>query len=192
LLLITTWAFLPLAGLFILWGTPASSQPILQVWGTADSLAMRNQVAQYMDYLDVNENVYVSVSVGFTAKMPEKLEGMTFCLDSTACNTYLIIRVWIDARLSKTRQKLVLAHEMIHVKQYAKGELIVNNNQQVLWKRQKFWYQEANEWQRALWELEAYKKDKWLTGQYKSQPEAPLVAVVKNLENSILTLNEIL
>ncbi len=173
-----TWIILTLAGLILLWGNPASPQPIISIWGNADSLIVRDQVAQYLNYLDVWENIHVSV--GFTTKMPDKLEGMTFCLDSTASTTYQIMRVWIDARLSKTEQKFVLAHEMIHVKQYAKGELREIDQEQVMWKGRKFQYHGAAERHRAPWESEAYKNDHWLARQYKPQPENPLVAAVKN------------
>ena len=171
-----TWILLPLAGLILLWGNPAFSQPIIHVWGTADSLTLKDQVALYLDYLDVEEKVFVSV--GFTADMPEALEGITFCMAPSAINPYLIIKVRIDTHLNKTRQKFVLAHEMIHVKQYAKGEISVLNNQQVVWKGRKYDYQGADG-KRVPWEMEAYKTDNLLAKRCKLSVEAPLVAVVK-------------
>jgi hypothetical protein len=96
-------------------------------------------------------------------------------------NTYQVIRVWIDPRLNKTQQRLVLAHEMVHVKQYAKGELIVNTDQQVIWKGRKYFYQPAAR-QHLPWENEAFQQDNRLTIQWKEylknslNSEAPLTA----------------
>jgi len=164
-----------LIGLF--WMHPAFSQPIVIVQGSEDALAVKKQIMQYLDELDVRENVHLSVS--FTTLVSEYVKGMTFCLNSLASNTYQVIRVRIDARLNKTQQRRVLAHEMIHVKQFAKGELIVINSQQVIWKGQKYWCVGGSR-KSAPWEDEAHQIDKILARLDKVQPEAPLAAAGKN------------
>ncbi len=159
-----------LISMSLLWIHPACSQPIIKVCGSEDSLAVKEQVAQYLAHLEVREKVYLSVI--FSKHMPEKLEGMTFCLASPETNSYQFIKVRIDARLSIKQQRLVLAHEMIHVKQYAKGELLVLSHQQVMWKGQKFRYKQT---QRLYtpWESEAYRTDNLFARRYKEQLEKP-------------------
>ncbi len=157
----------------ILWINFAFCQPGIIVFGSEDPLAVKKQIAQYLEYLDVRERIYLSVV--FSKRIPEKLEGMTFCLNTPAPNVAPMIKVLIDVSLSKAKQQLVLAHEMIHVKQYAKRELILLNKQQVIWKGRKHYYQQAN-LQKAPWEREAYKNDNLLARRVKVQPEAPLVA----------------
>ena len=162
-------------GLF--WMHLAFSQPIVIVKGTEDSLALKKQITQYLDYLDVRGNVHLTVS--FTTLMSDYMEGMTFCLNSPFPTTYQVIRVRIDARLSKILQSRVLAHEMIHVKQFAKGELMTINRQQVTWKGQKYWCLGSSQ-RSAPWEREAHQIGKILAGLDTVQPEAPLAAAGKN------------
>ncbi len=149
---------------------PAFSQPIIKVCGSEDSLAVKEQVAQYLEHLDVRENIRLSIR--FNAALIEKQEGMTFCLTSPEPNTYQIIKVWIDARLSKARQSIVLAHEMIHVKQYAKQELQVNSKREVIWKGRKYDNRYTDS-RRTPWENEAYRTDNRLTMRYKEQLKKP-------------------
>ena len=162
-------------GLF--WMHLAFSQPIVIVKGTEDALALKKQITQYLDYLDVRGNVHPTVS--FTTLMSDDWEGMTFCLNSPFPATYQVIRVRINARLSKTLQKRVLAHEMIHVKQIAKGELMAINRQQVMWKGQKYWCVGGSR-RSTPWEEEAHQIDKILARPDKVQPETPLATAGKN------------
>ncbi len=157
----------------MLWINIAFAQPIIRILESDDSLSVKNQIAQYLAQLGVHENIYLSVN--FSTHMPRKLAGMTFCLNAPAPNIHLAIRVWVDARLDKTQQKLVLAHEMIHVKQYAKGELIIVDEQQMLWKGRKYYYRLSHN-QQAPWENEAYRTDNLLAKQWKEHPEIQFTA----------------
>ena len=100
--------------------------------------------------------------------MPEKLEGITISLPSPEPDVYQLLKVLIDARLSASKQRLVLAHEMIHVKQYAKQELIILNDN-VIWKGQNYSYAYKYN-QRMPWEREAYWGDRTLAELVKSSP----------------------
>ena len=158
---------------------PAHSQPVIKIRGSEDSLTIKKQVALYLEQLDVREQVYLTVV--FTPQMPEKLEGITLCVSPSAPNDSQFIKVKINARLGKKQQEIMLAHEMVHVKQYAKGELIVNTDQQVIWKGRKYFYQPAAR-QHLPWENEAFQQDNRLTIQWKEylknslNSEAPLTA----------------
>ena len=162
---------LTLAGL--LWMPLAFAQPIVKVKGTSDSLTVKNLIRLYLDQLDVRENVHLCVS--FSVDIPEEQAGMTYCVNPPSPNTYQVIRVWIDPRLNKTQQRLVLAHEMVHVKQYAKGEIIVVSKEEVLWKGKKYRHQEIENRQKP-WECEAHFYDNQLAKRCKEQLETPLVA----------------
>lgn len=159
----------------VLWMNLAFAQPVIKVYGSEDALAVKEQAGQYLEYLDVREKVRLFIHL--SAHMPEKQEGMTFCLTSAEPNAYQIMKIWIDAQLSIKQQKLVLAHEMIHVKQYAKGELIVLSEQQVLWKGRKYICQQSKRLY-TPWESEAYRTDNLLAKRYKEQPEIHLAAKI--------------
>jgi hypothetical protein len=136
----------------------AASQPIVKVWGSNDSLTHVNQIKQWLEYLDVHENICLLVS--FVSTVPKKLEGTTFNQKTTVSNgsqLIQIIKVWIDRSLTKERQKLVMAHEMVHVKQYAKKELIITDKR-TWWQGRKF-YDNYHQHLPPPWELKAYSLD---------------------------------
>ena len=164
-----------LAGL--LWMPLAFAQPIIKVSGIEDPLTVKNQIMLYLEMLNVRENIHLSVS--FSANIPEEQAGATYCVDSPSSNTYQVIRVWIDARLVKRQQRLVLAHEMIHVKQYAKGELVVISKEEIIWKGKKWWYLGVDQ-HRTPWEYEALTTDNQLSKRCNEQLETPLVAIRPN------------
>lgn len=152
------------------WMNLAFCQPIVKVIGSEDSLAVSKQVAQYLEYLDIRENVRLAVI--FPRTMPKSYAGITICVNGTDLKKdirYLNIKVYLDARQPKFLQRIVLAHEMIHVKQYAKGELVVTNQREVMWKGQKYSSHNAEHGDPRPWEREAYRNDIRLVKYCKEQ-----------------------
>ena len=126
---------------------------------------IRQQVKWYLDELDVQENFHLTVV--FSTRMPDKLEGLTSSHTSPEPDKYHIIRVLIDAKLSSAKQLLVLAHEMVHVKQYVKNELMIPDDKRVIWKGKEYYL--SHDYNRFLpWEKEAYYADLKLVRQVKS------------------------
>ena len=151
----------------LFWTNIVFSQPVIQVIGSKSLRATERQVQAHLDQLDVQENIHLTIR--FSTRMPERLEGITFSLPSPEPDVYQLLKVLIDARLSASKQRLVLAHEMIHVKQYAKQELIVLNDRSMIWKGRE--YQYAYEYnQRMPWEQEAYRGDRILAELVTSSP----------------------
>lgn len=64
--------------------------------------------------------------------------------------------ITVDSRLSKKETLLALAHEMVHVKQYAKGEMkdIFRPVKMVKWHGDRYLYEEFDYWS-SPWEREA-------------------------------------
>lgn len=156
----------------IFWMNVAFSQPIVKVIGSADSVTILKQVAQYLEYLHIGENVRLTVI--FPRTMPENYAGLTICVNGADLKNdlgYLNIKVYLDACQPKFLQRLVLAHEMIHVKQYAKGELIVNSKREVMWKGQKYSSHNAEHGDPRPWEREAYRNDVRLVKHCKERTE---------------------
>jgi hypothetical protein len=150
----------------------AYSQPIVRVIGSADSVAVFKQVVQCLEYLDIRENVRLAVI--FPRIMPENFVGVTKCLNSANLKKdirYLNVKVYLDARQPKFIQRIGLAHEMIHVKQYAKRELIINSKQEVAWKGQKYFTHDVDDRETLPWEREAYRNDRRLVKHCKEQNE---------------------
>ncbi|MDF9795452.1 hypothetical protein OKW21_000715 [Catalinimonas alkaloidigena] len=139
------------------------SQPTVYISGSKDSLGILAQVSQHLKHLDVDENVFIHI--GFYNKMPENMKAVTYVQKTFPNNGYpndQLIEVRIDAHLNKKRQKLALAHEMIHVKQYVKGELEVVNRHHIIWKGTQYSYLHNKDRLLAPWEQEAYRHDREL------------------------------
>ena len=75
--------------------------------------------------------------------------------------------ITLDARLNKKETLLALAHEMVHVKQYAKGELkdLFRPTRMVRWQGERFLHEELDYWEQP-WEIEAYGREKGLYIKY--------------------------
>ena len=156
----------------ILWMNLAFSQPIIKVIGSADSLTVIKQVSQCLEFLDIRENVRLAII--FPPTMPKNYAGFTICVNCADLKKdigYRTVKVYLDARQPKSLQRIVLAHEMIHVKQYAKRELIVNSRQEVMWKGQKYFSHNADDGDPPPWEREAYRNDARLVKHCKEQTE---------------------
>ena len=70
--------------------------------------------------------------------------------------------ITIDHRLSKKETLLTLAHEMVHVKQYAKGEIKdYLKSERVRWKNNIFEPDKIDYWDQE-WEIEAFGRERGL------------------------------
>ena len=94
-----------------------------------------------------------AVLVKVTDDIPEGMEGATFNVEVADC--YLIL-IRAPKRLSKTKlvnMATTLAHEMIHVKQLAKGHLIFKKNNARVWMGKH--YPAKTKYLDQPWELQA-------------------------------------
>jgi hypothetical protein len=80
--------------------------------------------------------------------------------NNDSCREFLI---GIDHALSKKETLLALAHEMVHLKQYAKGEMkdIWRPVRMVKWQGERYLHEEMDYWE-CPWEIEAYGREKGL------------------------------
>lgn len=92
-------------------------------------------------------------------------------IDGRASNKQFVINLEWN-KLGK-RVLVCLAHEMVHVKQYAKGELKFHERRNVV-TFQREQYQDDNYWE-SLWEIEAYGREVGLYQNFK-----PTLKLLKN------------
>ena len=135
----------------------AFSQRVIDVWSSKNLIEIKKQAELFLDQLDVQENIHLTIMV--SKELPETLQGITVSIPSHIPSIFQFIKVWIDASLSTEKQLIVLAHEMIHVKQYVKKELTVDERS-VIWKGREFNRSEYNS--KTPWEIEAYGLDQTL------------------------------
>jgi hypothetical protein len=86
--------------------------------------------------------------------------------DNHLCRSFVII---LNKKMNKKTTLIALAHEMVHVKQYARGELKdYLRSDKVKWRKRVFRLDKVEYWS-SPWEVEAYKKDKILYEKYKQR-----------------------
>lgn len=100
-------------------------------------------------------------------KLPNKINALCQWEDDNHnCRSFIII---LNKNLNKKTMLISLAHEMVHVKQYARGELKDYLRDDVVrWKRKIFRLSEVEYWT-SPWEVEAYEKDKILYEAFKKE-----------------------
>ena len=128
-----------------------TAQPAIKVLGIDDAEQIEKQLQDMLAILDVNEKIQITVKF---YPLPKNLLGLT--TTSPALGEYdQSIQVLISDGLPPKKQALVLAHEMIHVKQFAKNELAIIDKKDVMWKGQRFTdIDPQNIW--SPWEQEAH------------------------------------
>ncbi|MGB3587529.1 MAG: hypothetical protein WBA23_13360 [Tunicatimonas sp.] len=140
-----------------------------------DSLAVYQQISHYLQYFDNTEDIFIALSI--SKRMPKNTKGMTYCAQPVKSFPYQIIRVRIADGLSEKERNEVLAHEMIHVKQYVKGELELLDNHRVRWMGKTFRNHFIGAKQRfSPWEKEAYRTETLVTKVCQEQLNNPLLA----------------
>ncbi|RNL68036.1 hypothetical protein ED312_23445 [Sinomicrobium pectinilyticum] len=167
------------------------SQPVIMVKYSDNPETIKHEVRQYMKYLDIRENIHLTVC--YNRHIPGGMLGVTFRQNTSQPDGYRHIIIRIDPRLNAMRRRLVLAHEMVHVKQYAKKELIPLNKNHIMWEGKKY---RAYIYDRQTpWEAEAYKTDRLLTRRFRKEktasPPFHLPSTTPHMENMILKPQEV-
>ena len=74
-----------------------------------------------------------AVLVKITPDVPEGMEGATMYIDVADCYLVLIKQPWRLSKISLLNMATTLAHEMVHVRQLAKGQLKYLPREAKLW-----------------------------------------------------------
>jgi hypothetical protein len=164
--------FLSLMLLFITTAT-SRSQPIVKVHGDIDQMATRLLVENCLQQLNVHEDFILMIRI--SEDIYRTCPGFTTCQPPSESNFKPIIRVWIKANIKEKRFREILAHEMIHVKQFAKGQLKINKQHEVFWNDKKY-YSKAGRHKLIPWEFEAHRDDGKLAKLLSEMASEPLIA----------------
>jgi len=150
----------------------STSQPKIKIAGDADAEMVTAQVNRSLDYLDIDEQMLLFIH--FSDRIPASLKGLTLCMP--AHDSTQLFRISIDARLNEAQRLNVLAHEMIHVRQYLSGDLKVVNGL-MIWKGSKYPFTHRDP-RKLPWEGEAYRYDQYLANALRETPaeRPPLLA----------------
>lgn len=159
-------AFTALILIFLLSLTEASfGMNHIIVQGHEDPEAIKKSVAYYANYWKIDG---MSIVVIFTHQMARSLKGYVKYEEDSALQTKTaIIKISLNQR--GISQKITLAHEMIHLKQYYYGELISHDVNTYTWKNQSFKHVHKSPYQSRPWEKEAFKLEKEVFLRYQNQ-----------------------
>jgi hypothetical protein len=106
-------------------------------------------------------NTSVQLKVIFTQDLFKKSKCLAFCTWTESNHRPRDFEIEIDSSLCKKSLLRALAHEMVHVKQYATGQLkdYVNNND-TLWEGKTYkGDRDGDEYWTSPWEIEAYGRE---------------------------------
>lgn len=124
----------------------------------------KKAVIFYGKYLIGNGKLYnnLKLTIQFE-KMSSMSDDYAYCdwVDDNNLRREFVIG--IDRSLNKKETMLALAHEMVHLKQYARGEMkdIHHPVRMVKWQGERYLYEEMDYWE-CPWEIEAYGREKGL------------------------------
>lgn len=148
-----------------------TAQTIIKIVGDVDKSAVKRQVAYSLDYLDIHKTVHLYIV--FSDRMPKYLKGLTFSVPSASDVHFIQVR--INTRLDEKQRTYVLAHEMMHVRQYLSGDLKIVDGKKI-WKDKTYPFAHRD-LRKFPWEAEAYRYDQYLGNALKKLPaKAPVLA----------------
>lgn len=117
----------------------------------------------YGEYLmgsRLSKNINITIEFSKFKKGSDEYAFVDYELDESRLRDFVLS---VDSKLSKKETLLALAHEMVHVKQYAKGEMrdLFRPMRMVRWKGERILHEEMDYWE-LPWEIEAYGREKGL------------------------------
>jgi len=152
---------------------PAFSQPTIEVRGSEQEIYTKRVAREILMHMDIQENMYLVIQ--YSDKLSSQFPGWTTFKAASETIPMPIIHVWIKSGLKPRKSTAVLAHEMIHVKQYIKGELVVTKDQTIFWHGKEYNY-DGHEHQFTPWETEAHHWDSSLARIVRTKLSDPLLA----------------
>ena len=139
----------------------ADAQTEIQVFGSDYPEQLKQYVEDCLFILGLDRKVRISIFI--THHLPYPYEGRTIKHNTDTFGTDQF-SVHILNGIKTKEQLLVLAHELIHVKQYASRKLDIRG-EDVYWHGKKF-HLKADQLDKSPWENEAYADDDRLTKQF--------------------------
>lgn len=147
----------------------------LDICGTADKVdtqTIANAIHFYAEYLMSDrllKNIEIEVVVETDLIRNEK--DQAYCVSMSDSGAAREFEISIDAGLGKRAMLLALAHEMVHVKQYARGELKYNSRQR-LHRFQGVSYSPQHVYWEQPWEIEAFGRELGLYRMFTENQKA--------------------
>lgn len=127
------------------------------------------EIRDYMEFLAdmlMSPRLVKSLTIHIKCLPLKKVKGFCMSLDDQYGKRPKEFLIELDTKQSKASQLKTLAHEMVHVKQYAKGELADLDRQNKVKFNKKKYNAESFYWLQP-WEIEAYGYEYGLYRMYR-------------------------
>lgn len=111
------WILYPL---LLLFPSSSFSQQIIYISGCKKQEKIRKVTGFYLDQLGIIENICIKIER--RVDLPDNFLGATFQVPSTPDQKFQGFKIFIDPEIDLIENMHILAHEMIHVKQYIKDD----------------------------------------------------------------------
>lgn len=151
-----------MAVLYIIPMLTASAQVHVVVMGKEAKEDIKEKVKFFADFLGIKKEITICVT--FTPHLEKGVKGYTL-FEVTPGSTGASIS--IHDQLGNHDELIVLAHEMIHVNQFVRGQLKVNSEKDVFWRKSAFRSVDEIPYQHRPWEKEALFLEKRLANLYR-------------------------
>ncbi|WP_299454707.1 ImmA/IrrE family metallo-endopeptidase [uncultured Microscilla sp.] len=126
--------------------------------GTSQPQKIKAMVDYYLDYWQLDS---LHLLVEYSNNLPRPLKGYTQYVEDKKWGVKQAI-IRINARLSPKEQGLTIAHEMVHVKQFRRGELQWVGKTGYRWKNHSYRAIAKKAYHTRAWEQEAFRLEKKL------------------------------
>jgi len=136
----------------------------ITIRGASIATHQAEMMVQY--YIQHWELEGLHILVQFTARLPKQYQGYTQYMEYKDLQTRQVT-IRISNKISEKQQWLTLAHEMIHVKQFRRGELIYHGGSAYTWKNQYCKDVRKIAYKRRGWEKEAYALEGKMLEKYQ-------------------------
>lgn len=172
----TKYAVILLTLFFFFKTIPVSAQPDIRVLGFPYPQQLKQYVQQCLTFLEVDRNIGITIIRSESLERP--YEGKTVKIESdTSGETQFTI--YLLAGLNSAKQSLVLAHELIHVKQYVSGRLEVRG-QKIFWLGRRYYIREESAFN-PPWENEAHAEDQKLARNFTERAKKVRKSMFKSI-----------
>lgn len=134
-----------------------------------DKALARKAVLYYMDRLLGDRLEDLSIRVVFKDDLKE---DHAYCMWVDSNHKPRKFNIFINSLMGRRKTLEILAHEMVHVKQYATGQLMdYVHGKMVRWNGQKMFYDENDDqsYYDSPWEIEAYGRQIGLYVGFRQQ-----------------------
>ena len=144
---------------------PVSAQADIRLIGFQYPEQLKHYAQQCLSFLEVDRNILITIIRSTTLARPYEGQTIKAEVDTSGRDQFII---YLLAGLNSAKESLVLAHELIHVKQYVSRRLEIKGDK-IFWLGRKFHLKEESAFY-PPWENEAHAADHKLARNFAMSP----------------------